>query len=99
MWLFAVADDRPVTVELRPGELAALVAGHDAIADPGARDADRVWWNWSRMPAGISAGTGDPDSVAVMPWVVPRLSELLGRDLGAEPATTGAREALVRALN
>jgi hypothetical protein len=40
-------------------------------------------------PAGASAGTGDPDSVAVMPWVVPRLAELLGRDLAAEPATTG----------
>jgi hypothetical protein len=98
MWLFAVADDRPAVVELRPGELAAAVARHDAIADPGARDADRVWWNWSRMPAGVSAGTADLDAVAVMPWVVPRLAELLDRDLVTEPAATGARTALLRVL-
>jgi 2',3'-cyclic-nucleotide 2'-phosphodiesterase (5'-nucleotidase family) len=98
MWLFAVADDRPAIVELRPGELAAAVAGHDAISDPRARDADRVWWNWSRMPAGVSVGPGEPESVAVMPWVVPRLGELLGRDLVSEAATTGARAALLRTL-
>jgi 2',3'-cyclic-nucleotide 2'-phosphodiesterase (5'-nucleotidase family) len=98
MWLFAVADDRPAVVELRPGELAAMVARHDAIADPGARDADRVWWNWSRMPAGVSVGAGEPDSVAVMPWVVPRLAELLERDLVSELAATGARTALLRVL-
>ncbi|MDF2738852.1 MAG: hypothetical protein K0S88_218 [Actinomycetia bacterium] len=98
MWLFAVADDRPAVVELRPGEFAAMVARHDAIADPGARDADRVWWNWSRMPAGVSVGNGEPDSVAVMPWVVPRLAELLERDLVSQPAPTGGREALRRAL-
>jgi hypothetical protein len=98
MWLFALADDRPVTVELRQGELQAAVARHDAISDPSARTADRVWWNWSRMPAGVSLGSGEPDSVAVVPWVVPRLAELLGRDLATEPATTGARAALLRAL-
>jgi 2',3'-cyclic-nucleotide 2'-phosphodiesterase (5'-nucleotidase family) len=98
MWLFAVADDRPAVVELRPGELAAAVARHDAIADPGARDADRVWWNWSRMPAGVSIGSGEPDAAAVLPWVVPRLAELLDRDLVTEPAATGARTALLRAL-
>jgi 2',3'-cyclic-nucleotide 2'-phosphodiesterase (5'-nucleotidase family) len=99
MWLFALADDRPATVELRPGELTAAVARHDAIADPGARDSDRVWWNWSRMRAGVSVGTREPEAVAVMPWVVPRLGELLGRDLVSEPAATGAREALVRVLS
>jgi 2',3'-cyclic-nucleotide 2'-phosphodiesterase (5'-nucleotidase family) len=98
MWLFGVVDDRPAVVELRPGELAAAVARHDAIADPGARDADRVWWNWSRMPAGVSAGNGEPGTVAVMPWVVPRLAELLGRDLVSEPASGGARAALLRVL-
>jgi 2',3'-cyclic-nucleotide 2'-phosphodiesterase (5'-nucleotidase family) len=98
MWLFGVVDDRPAVVELRPGELAAAVARHDAIADPGARDADRVWWNWSRMPAGVSAGTGEPGTVAVMPWVVPRLAELLGRDLVSEPGSGGARAALLRVL-
>jgi hypothetical protein len=99
MWLFGVADDRPAVVELAPGELAAAVARHDAIADPGARDADRVWWNWSRMPAGVSAGNGEPETLAVVPWVVPRLAELLGRDLPSEPATGGARAALLRVLN
>jgi 2',3'-cyclic-nucleotide 2'-phosphodiesterase (5'-nucleotidase family) len=99
MWLFALADDRPVTVELRPGELEAAVAGHDAIADPSARHADRVWWNWSRMPAGVSVGPREPDAVAVMPWVVSRLAELLERDLETEPAPTGAREALLRTLH
>ena len=98
MWLFALADDRPVSVELHPGEFQDAVAGHDAISDPQARHADRVWWNWSRMPAGVSVGPGQPHTVAVMPWVVPRLGELLGRDLVTEPATTGAREALLRTL-
>jgi hypothetical protein len=37
MWLFALADDRPAILELRPGELAAMVARHDATADPTAR--------------------------------------------------------------
>ena len=98
MWLFGVVDDRPAVVELRPGELAAAATRHDAIADPGARDADRVWWNWSRMPAGLSAGNGEPETVAVVPWALPRLAELLGRDLVGEPASGGARAALLRVL-
>jgi hypothetical protein len=98
MWLFALADDRPAIVELRPGEFSTMVARHDAIADPGNRDTDRVWWNWSRMPAGVSVGDGEPGSVAVMPWVVPRLAELLERDLVTELAATGAREAVLRPL-
>jgi 2',3'-cyclic-nucleotide 2'-phosphodiesterase (5'-nucleotidase family) len=98
MWLFALADDRPAVVELRPGELATMAARHDAIADPGARETDRVWWNWSRMPAGVSVGDGEPGSVAVMPWVVPRLAELLDRDPVSQPAATGARAAVLRAL-
>jgi Calcineurin-like phosphoesterase len=98
MWLFALADDRPVVVELRPGEFATVVARHDATADPSARHTDRVWWNWSRMPAGVSAGTADPDAVAVMPWVAPRLADLLDRDLATEPAPTGARTALLAVL-
>jgi 2',3'-cyclic-nucleotide 2'-phosphodiesterase (5'-nucleotidase family) len=99
MWLFGVVDDRPAVVELRPGEFAAAVARHAAMADPEARDADRVWWNWSRMPAGVSAGNGEPSTVAVVPWVVPRLAELLGRDLAGEPAGEGARAALLRVLS
>jgi hypothetical protein len=98
MWLFALADDRPATVELGPGELVAAVARHDAISDPSARDTDRVWWKWSRMPAGVSIGDREPEAVAVMPWVVPRLAELLGRELVSEPATTGARDALLQVM-
>ena len=98
MWLLGRVDDRPAVVELRPGELAAAVARHDAIADPAARDADLVWWNWSRMPAGVSAENGEPETVAVMPWVVPRLAELLGRDLVSEPGSEGARTGLLRVL-
>ena len=50
------------------------------------------------MSAGVSAGAGAPRSLAVMPWVVPRLGELLGRELASEPAATGARAALLRVL-
>ena len=98
MWLFALADDRPATVELRPGEFVAAVTRHNAISDPSARHTDRVWWNWSRMPAGVSVGAREPETVAVMPWVVPRLAGLLGRDLVSEPATTGARDALPQVM-
>jgi hypothetical protein len=40
----------------------------------------------------------DPDAVAVMPWVVARLAELLDRDLVTELAATGALTALLRVL-
>ena len=33
-----------------------------------------------------------------MPWVVPRLAELLERDLVSEPAGGGARAGLLRVL-
>ena len=98
MWLFAVADDRPAVVELRPASSRGRRRSAQRDRRPGRRDADRVWWNWSRMPAGVSAGTADLDAVAVMPWVVPRLAELLDRDLVTEPAATGARTALLRVL-
>jgi hypothetical protein len=47
---------------------------------------------------GVSMADGDPDSVAVMPWMVPRLAELLDRDPAAQLASTGARTALLRVL-
>jgi hypothetical protein len=50
------------------------------------------------MPAGVSSRRADPSTVAVLPFVVPRLAELLGRDLVGEPAGTGARDALADVL-
>jgi hypothetical protein len=89
----------PVVVELRPGELSKAAAAHWATADPRNATADAVYWNWCRMPAGTSAGPGEPATVAVIPGVVPRLSEWLGRELDGEPAGVSARDALVAALD
>jgi hypothetical protein len=49
---------------------------------------------------GELAGTpaGHAHVFAVMPWVAPRLAELLDRDLVTESAPTGARTALLRTL-
>jgi hypothetical protein len=55
-----------------------------------------LWWNWCRMPAGISTGTTSPRTVAMLPHIVPRLGELLGRPLSAEPGAGGARAGLIR---
>jgi hypothetical protein len=98
MSLFPYTDDRPAVVELRSGELAAVVAAHDATSDPRARNADQVWWNWCRMPAGKSAAVEEPGTLAVISWVVPRLAELLQREPASQPATSGARAALLAAL-
>ena len=99
--IFDDADDRPVVGELRPGEFRAAVESYEAITDPRNREADRVWWNWCRMPAGTSTATNDPKTVAVMPPVASRhLGEWLGREPAYEAAEVGAgaREALTRAL-
>lgn len=97
--IFDAADDRPVVAELRRGEFRAAVDAYEAISDPRARDGDRVWWNWCRMPAGTSAALDDPKTVAVMPPVANRhLGEWLGRDPVYESADVGAREALARSL-
>jgi hypothetical protein len=97
--LFPYDDDRPVVVELRPEELAAAVRAHDAVTDPDNRDGDHVWWNSIRMRAGVSATGPTPASVAVMPFILGRLGELLGRELAGEPAATGGRQAVLRALS
>jgi len=97
--IFDDADDRPVVAELRPGEFRAAVDAYESISDPRARDGDRVWWNWCRMPAGTSTAVDDPRTVAVMPPVASRhLGEWLGRDLAYQPAEVGARDALAQAL-
>jgi 2',3'-cyclic-nucleotide 2'-phosphodiesterase (5'-nucleotidase family) len=98
MRLFGYGDDRPVVVRLRPGELRRAVDAHNAVTDPRARHADRLWWNWCRMPAGVSVGVEEPSTVAVLPFVVPRLAHLVDRGLAGEPAGIGVRDALVRVL-
>jgi 2',3'-cyclic-nucleotide 2'-phosphodiesterase (5'-nucleotidase family) len=87
----------PVVVELRPGELAAARAAHDRAADPANRAADGIWWNWCRMPAGISAGDGEPRTLAVLPGVTAMLSDWLGRDVDGTPAGVTAHSALLKA--
>jgi 2',3'-cyclic-nucleotide 2'-phosphodiesterase (5'-nucleotidase family) len=99
--LVAAPDYDPVIVELRPGELRRAAETYWAIADPRNVAADRLAWNWCRMPAGVSArpGSGDPASVAVIPGAVPRLAEWLGRDVQAAPGGVTARDALIAALD
>jgi 2',3'-cyclic-nucleotide 2'-phosphodiesterase (5'-nucleotidase family) len=96
--LFPYADDRPIVVTMRPGEFAAARQAHDAVADPGPTAGDHVWWNAIRMPAGHSTATADPETVAMMPFVASRLSELLGRELEGERAGVGGREAVAAAV-
>ena len=50
------------------------------------------------LAAAVARHDAIADPVAVMPWVVPRRAELLGRDLVSEPASGGARAALLRVL-
>jgi hypothetical protein len=68
------------------------------VGDPRSRPSDHVWWNWCRMPSGISADTNEPRTLAVEPVFVPRLGELLGRQIEAEPAPIGCRQALLSFL-
>ena len=97
--MFAAPDYDPVVVELRPGELRRAVDAYWALADPRNVEADRVWWNWCRMPAGISSGADEPATVAVIPGALPRLSEWLGRDLEASAGGVTARAAMIGALS
>jgi hypothetical protein len=96
--IFDAPDDTPLVVELRPREFRAATEAYERTADPRALEGDWVWWNWCRMPAGISTGVYEPTTVTVMPPVVGRLGEWLDRDVAYEPANTAAREALVQAL-
>jgi hypothetical protein len=87
----ASPDYDPVAVELRPGELERAVDGYWATADPRNAAADGLAWNWCRMPAGTSVGARAPSNVAMIPGVVPHLSEWLGRDVDAQPTGVSAR--------
>ncbi|WP_232666974.1 hypothetical protein [Pseudonocardia sp. TRM90224] len=99
MRLFPSDDDRAVVVELAREDWQILTSAYAAAAAPDARSADSLWWNWCRMPAGISVHTERPTTVAVMPSVVRMLSEWLDRDLNAQPAGAGARAAMTRVLS
>ena len=96
--LFPYADDRPVVVTMRQGEYRAAREAHDAITDPRSHPSDHAWWNAIRMPAGHSSTGGDPESVAVMPFVLTRLSELLDRELTGDVAGVGGRHAVAAAI-
>jgi 2',3'-cyclic-nucleotide 2'-phosphodiesterase (5'-nucleotidase family) len=96
--LFGFDDDRPAVVHCAPGEFRTAVEAHNAVSDPTSTAADRIWWNWCRMPAGTSTDSADPRTVAVLPHILPRLAELLGRDLVSEPAPIGARAGLIQTL-
>jgi 2',3'-cyclic-nucleotide 2'-phosphodiesterase (5'-nucleotidase family) len=88
----------PIVVELEPGELRAAVDAHDRAADPGRRETDGIWWNWCRMPAGVSAGDREPRTLAVVPFVTRMLSEWLGRDVEGASAGSSAHAALLRVV-
>jgi 2',3'-cyclic-nucleotide 2'-phosphodiesterase (5'-nucleotidase family) len=95
----AALDYDPVVAELRPGELDRVVESFWATADPRNAAADRLWWNWCRMPAGTSVGAPSPQTVAMIPGVVAHVSEWLGRDLDAAPGGVSAPDALIAALS
>ncbi|MFB9317495.1 hypothetical protein [Cryptosporangium minutisporangium] len=68
------------------------------MSDPHSESADDVWWSWCRMPNAVRATRDDARTVAVLPHVVPRLGEVLGRELDSELVEVGARQALLDAL-
>jgi hypothetical protein len=96
--LFAAPDYDLHVLELRPGELQEVAERYWAIADPRDEDGDRVWWNWCRMPPGISRGDGAATTVAVIRGVAGRLHEWLDRDVPAQPVGVKAADALIAAL-
>jgi hypothetical protein len=96
--LFPADDYGPVIVELAAGELDRVVEHHAAISDPRNRAGDEPWWNWCRMPAGVSAGTADPRSVAMVAGNVSLVGEWLGRELTAEPSPVPALDAFIQSV-
>ena len=96
---FAALDYDLTVAALRPGELQAAAATQWASADPRNTAADVLHWNWCRMPVGISDPTGRATTAAVIPAVVPCLSEWLGREVEAEPTTFSARDAVAALLS
>jgi hypothetical protein len=96
--LFPARDYGPVIVDLEPGEFAGVRERYAAIADPRTRAGDDLWWNWCRMPAGLSVATDNPTSVALVAGNVALLADLLGRELTSQRASVSARDALLLAL-
>jgi hypothetical protein len=96
--LFPADDYGPVIVELEPGDLDTICARHAATADPGARETDNLWWNWCRMPAGVSLAVANPTSLALVAGNVPLLESWLDRDLTPRASPVKARDALIRTL-
>lgn len=82
-------------VELLPGELQRLVSYHDKISDPANTDADILWWNWARLPAGISQKVVDPTTVAINSFFLPLFASWLQRDPTTHNAGIDARQAIV----
>jgi hypothetical protein len=87
-----------VIVELQPGELDTVRERHAAAADPRARETDALWWNWCRMPAGLSVGAANPTSVALVAGNVALLESWLDRDLSPTAAPVTARDALIQTI-
>ncbi|HKG66877.1 MAG TPA: metallophosphoesterase [Solirubrobacteraceae bacterium] len=96
--LFGSPGMDPVVVELGPGELKAAAAAQWLLADPANTAADALPENWCRMPLGLIAGTRGSGTVAMIPAVVPRVSEWLGRELNPEPAGVEVRSAVASVL-
>lgn len=97
--LFPYRDDHPVVVDLGPDGLEAAVRSHNALSDPRNPAGDQVWWNWGRMPAGVYATADRPRTVAVLPYIADRLSELLDRGLDREPVRTSMLATLATMLS
>jgi 2',3'-cyclic-nucleotide 2'-phosphodiesterase (5'-nucleotidase family) len=93
--LFGQPDYPLAVAELRPGELEAAAEAYWRDADPRNASGDDLAWNWCRMPAGTSVGAEPPATVAVVAGVVPRLSDWLGREVAAEPASVTGIDALI----
>jgi hypothetical protein len=97
--LFPFDDDEIAIAELRPGEYQRLIHAHDSASHPRNATADGLWWNWARAPAGTSASTGKPGTLAVAAFTLPLLGSWLGRDLTAHPIPTGSRRALQQEIS
>ena len=91
-------DDRIVIVHLEPGELRVAVDTYNRISDPHFRDGDHVAWNWCRMPAAVISSNNEPRTLAVMAWILPLLSEWLGREPRNGSTEKGMRDALLEML-
>jgi 2',3'-cyclic-nucleotide 2'-phosphodiesterase (5'-nucleotidase family) len=96
--LFGSPGMDPVVVELGPGELKAAAAAQWLLADPANTAGDALPENWCRMPLGLSTGSRDSGTVAMIPGAVPRVAEWLGHEVTAEPAGVEVRSAVASVL-